>query len=146
MLRAGYFFFRPELPASTPNAHTRTNIRTDHPKTLIPTSNLVTPSHSALRGHTATHVLKRFSSMRHTTNLNSQWTQTHTPNLISRENTPFVLQIITGIMGRSSDTWEYYVGTYRKWRAFSLEMRACDGRAEGGRMLFVSRVCCEEYI
>ena len=51
----GFFFiFRSEIPASTPNAHTRTHVRTDHPTTLLPTSSLVTPSHSALRVRKAT--------------------------------------------------------------------------------------------
>ena len=42
-----FFIFRSELPAFTPNAHT--HVRTDYPTTLLPTSSLVTPSHSALR-------------------------------------------------------------------------------------------------
>ena len=56
MLRAAFFFFifSSGLPASTPNAHTRTHAGTDHPTTLSPTSSLVTPSYSALFVRTAT--------------------------------------------------------------------------------------------
>ena len=53
VLRVADLFFIFSLRA-TPNAHTRTHVRTDHPTTRFPTLSLVTPSHSAVRVRKAT--------------------------------------------------------------------------------------------
>ena len=46
--RIFFLHFSLRAPCFHPyNAHTRTHVRTDHPTTLLPTSRLVTPSHSA---------------------------------------------------------------------------------------------------